>query len=62
MTSEEFGQWAKAVVSNIESTKDEAEQLARQLEPHDKHAAALLRQLNGVAEDLAAHLKQGLGK
>lgn len=62
MSREEFEQWAAGVVAQAEMSDDGSfEQFARQVEQHDKKAAALLRKNLAAFTALAQHLKQGLG-
>lgn len=61
MTKQEFQQWAAAVVEHVESNREEAEQFARQVEQHDKQAAALVRRNVETLDELAAHLRTQLG-
>lgn len=62
MSKEQFRQWAMAVTLQVEGGKDESEQFAQMVEQHDKQAAALLRKLSAVADELSAHLQTGLDK
>lgn len=60
MTKEQFMEWAAAVVVQVTTGQRESEEFARMVEAHDKGAAASLRKMNKIADDLAAHLTETL--
>lgn len=60
MTKEDFQQWAFNVVVSEEMNKEATQAFLKEVEAHDKEAAALARKCVSASSDLAAHLKTKL--
>ena len=62
MNKEDFNNWAVAVVMHNEQSKEDNLAFVKQVEEHDKEAAALARKTIMASSDLAEHLKKVLAK
>lgn len=60
MNKEEYDQWVMAVVVAITQNVEPNEAFAKQVEAHDKEAAAHIRKCNKAGLDLAEYLAKKL--
>ena len=62
MDKSEFMEWAQAVVMHSEATKDANLAFLKEVETHDKQAAALARKTVNANAELADHLRKVIAK